>query len=88
MPENETHTNIDALEAIVKILKLGPPDNRLWAASDVASYLNCSVSTVANKYLPRRDFPCAIRLGKIGYPRYEAKEVKKWARSFKERRAT
>ena len=82
MSASETHI-IKLLERIAA----SPSDNRLWDAQDVANYLNMKKGAVANTILPRPDFPCAIRIAGKGFPKWEPKEVKAWARSFKERRA-
>ena len=64
----------------------GPSDNTLWNADDIAAYLRKkNTQTVRNQYLPRPDFPPAIRI-EGGHPLYEPKDVKVWARRFKEKK--
>jgi predicted DNA-binding transcriptional regulator AlpA len=72
------------VEAKVKTLM---DSDRLWSHERIAVYLDCSVRRVQDYFSKLPDFPQAIKI-KGGYPRYEPKEIKKWALSYKEKRAT
>lgn len=66
--------------------KIGQPlplDVDLWGADEIARYLKMSKSQVTQRYIPRPDFPRAIRLptadGHRSHPRWKAQEVIEWA---------
>lgn len=64
----------------------GPSDNTLWDLSDVAAYLKMERKTVSNSYRSRPDFPACIRPGGKGQPLWEPRDIKAWARKFKEKK--
>lgn len=73
------------MQKMISALMNVPSDNKLWTAQDVAAYLGCEVKTCQNRFFPDPSFPPAIRI-KGGHPKWEPGEVKRWARSFKEKR--
>lgn len=62
-------------------------DDALWDSADVAAYLRVTERYASEFYAALPSFPRAIRPpareGR-GRPRWEAKEVKAWAKKFKD----
>lgn len=86
---NQTNELIasNVIELIIKKIETEPSDNHLWTTVDVAKYLRCSTKTVQNSYVNDPSFPGAIRIMGKGFPKYEPRDVKGWARRYKERAA-
>lgn len=76
------------LDDLARLIAARLSSDALWDAADVAAYLGCSKRYVADYYATLPDFPRAIRppseSGRSGHPRWEASDIKAWARKFKE----
>jgi predicted DNA-binding transcriptional regulator AlpA len=79
---------LEQLETLIeaKVSQLAMSE-RLWSYDDIATYLGLTKSSVVNNISKLPNFPQAIRLDKKSNPRFEPKDVKKWALSHKEKRA-
>lgn len=66
-----------------------PADKRLWSKETIATYLECSVSQVSQRFACLPDFPRPICLPSSGprssHPRWKPEEVIEWAGKYQEK---
>ena len=79
---------LEQLEQLIEEkIKLLAMNERLWRYEDIAVYLGMTKSSIINTVSKYPNFPQAIRLDKKSQPRFDPKDIKRWALSHKEKRA-
>lgn len=83
-PENQSEL-VDALRELVTKLSRPKvmPEDELWTAEDIASYIKLAADTTERRVVTRPDFPAPLQpclTGKRATKRWFAGEVITWAR--------